>query len=92
MSAFSIPNNSPNLQPNLCGDGSEEEPEAESEEDWTNPSGTSSSDTNDPDIAVREIDEFSAKDYQDLVDYMTDAVDEYCTLPEDREEAIEQEA
>jgi hypothetical protein len=40
----------------------------------------------------REFSELSNKEYQDLVDYMTSAVDQYATLPEDKENEMTQKA
>ena len=84
LSAFSINNEKTNFC-NTC-DNNKDKPEDNStwnsDSQWTETS----------DIMSREFSELSNKEYQDLVDYMTSAVDQYATLPEDKENEMTQKA
>jgi hypothetical protein len=38
----------------------------------------------------RDFSELSQEEYQEIIDYMLDAVDDYSKLPEDKEKEIQQ--
>ena len=71
----------------VCGsnDGWSSEPEWQSSNSTTNPESSENG-------GWRDFSELSEQEYQELVDYMTNAVDKYADLPEDKEKEMEQVA
>jgi len=89
LSSFAVEDQSSKINCTLCGDGgnsAEQEPVAKWEsEDGSVPSVLRENST-------RSVSEFTAQEYQELVDYMTDAVDKYASLPEDKDKEMDQKA
>jgi hypothetical protein len=87
LSSFAVEDQSSKINCTLCGGNSaEQEPVAKWEsEDGSVPSVLRENST-------RSVSEFTAQEYQELVDYMTDAVDKYASLPDDKDKEMDQKA
>lgn len=81
LSSLKLGDNNSNFYTSLCNDEEDEESEPEEviKEKWM-----------DEDIDVFE--NLSEEEYQEIVDYLLDAIDDYSKLPEDVEEEIKENA
>jgi soluble cytochrome b562 len=74
--------NSSTFSSNMCDNRDEDEPQLENEKEEKKIEGANPS---------RSIDEASEKDYQEVVDYMLNAIDEFGKLPDAIEEDIKKQ-
>lgn len=80
LNSLSLVNEGSDFYSSLCKneDDVESEPEAPVENKWLNNGDN------------RDFSELSDEEYQEIIDYMLDAVDDYSKLPEDKEKEIQE--
>lgn len=88
--AFSINSDDSDFYCSVCGDNNSSTSTAtNSEPEWV---WWTSQNTQNSAWGWREFSELSDEEYQELIDYMTKSLDNYTTLPEDKEKEMEEKA